>query len=61
MATRPKTILLISRILTLYVHYKLWYISLPSSAKQKEKWPQSKFYGERSERMMINFLSLSEL
>ena len=31
---RQKTIVLISKTLTPHVHYTLWYISLPSSAKQ---------------------------
>ena len=30
---RQKTIVLISKTLALHVHYTLWYISLPSSAK----------------------------
>ena len=34
---RQKTIVLISKILALHVHYTLWYISLPSSAKQRRE------------------------
>ena len=32
-----KTIVLISKILAVHVRYNLWYISLPSSAKQRHK------------------------
>ena len=32
---RQKTIVLISKTVALHVHYTLWYISLPSSAKQQ--------------------------
>ena len=49
-----KTIVLMSKTLTLHVHYTLWYISLPSSAKQRREMTNLRFYGER-ERMMINF------
>ena len=34
---RQKTIGLISKTLALHVHYTLWYISLPSSAKQRRE------------------------
>ena len=34
---RQKTIVLISKTLALHVHYTLWYISLPSSAKQRRE------------------------
>ena len=34
---RQKTIVLISKTLTPHVHYTLWYISLPSSAKQRRE------------------------
>ena len=34
---RQKTIVLISKTLPLHVHYTLWYISLPSSAKQRRE------------------------
>ena len=34
---RQKTIGLISKTLTPHVHYTLWYISLPSSAKQRRE------------------------
>ena len=34
---RQKTIVLINKTLALEVHYTLWYISLPSSAKQRRE------------------------
>ena len=34
---RQKTIVLINKTLALHVHYTLWYISLPSSAKQRRE------------------------
>ena len=34
---RQETIVLISKTLALHVHYTLWYISLPSSAKQRRE------------------------
>ena len=34
---RQKTIVLIRKTLALHVHYTLWYISLPSSAKQRRE------------------------
>ena len=34
---RQKTIVLISKTLVPHVHYTLWYISLPSSAKQRRE------------------------
>ena len=34
---RQKTIVLISKTLTPHVHYTFWYISLPSSAKQRRE------------------------
>ena len=34
---RQKTIVLISKTLTMHEHYILWYISLPSSAKQQHE------------------------
>ena len=34
---RQKTIVLISKTLALHVHYTLWYISLPSPAKQQRE------------------------
>ena len=34
---RQKTIVLISKTLAPHVHYTLWYISLPSSAKQRRE------------------------
>ena len=34
---RQKTIVLISKTRALHVHYTLWYISLPSSAKQRRE------------------------
>ena len=34
---RQKTIVLINKTLALHVHYTLWYISLPSSAKQQRE------------------------
>ena len=34
---RQKTIVLISKTLALHVHYTLWYIYLPSSAKQRRE------------------------
>ena len=34
---RKKTIVLISKTLALHVRYTLWYISLPSSAKQQRE------------------------
>ena len=37
-----KTIVLISKTLTPHVHYTLWYISLPSSAKQRREMTKKK-------------------
>ena len=34
---RQETIVLISKTLALHVHYTLWYVSLPSSAKQRRE------------------------
>ena len=34
---RQETIVLISKTLALHVYYTLWYISLPSSAKQRRE------------------------
>ena len=46
---RHKTKGLISKTMTLHVGYRFLYISLPSSANNNVKWPNSQSYVELSE------------
>ena len=43
-----KTIVLISKTLAVHVRYNLWYISLPSSAKQRREMTTIKVVGRTS-------------
>ena len=43
-----KTVVLISKTLALYVRYNLWYISLPSSTKQRREMTTIKVFWRTS-------------